>query len=274
MFSILTNPYLLAHTVGLASQVIISLYVLTDMMRTREKRILLSFGIFLAFALAELSLILYYLRNGSVFDLYTSLDAFTWMLAASFLLLSSTAVATLSIYLLEYKVFYLVPTFAFIFSFYTIFYTYSLFKSIFTYYIKTVDVVKITFFISMLLILVVALAGEVLFALIYTRTRSLRVLTFIIGTAFMGFVDIGWDILLEVAPDSLSGLLPSALIRQIIGLHDEYKFLWRGWSLNALYIVINVIFLLGQTNVLDALAKFRRRGRTQKAWIEKMLEEA
>lgn len=279
MVSIITDPYLLAHTVGLASQVIIILYVLIDMVRTREKRLLLSFGIFLTFALVELSLILYYLRNGSIFDIHaeSTVDVFTWMLALSFLLLSSAAVATLAVYLLEYKTLYLVPIFSFILTFYDMFYTYYLFRPIFLEYIRSLAVVRIAAFIAGFTIFIVALAGEVLFALIYRRTKSLRVLTFIIGTTFAGFINIGGIFLLEFGPTTLSmaGLLPNSLAEQIVGFYGVYKTLLEEWPLNALYILIYLLFLLGQTNLLDALARFRRlRGRAQKAWIERMLEEA
>ncbi len=268
LMSILMNPYPLAHLVGLVSEIAISLYIFAEILRTRERRLLLSLSTFLVFALSEFSLVFYYWLNKSVFLVYaeTTVKIFSWFLALSFLLLSSAAVATLAVYLMEFRVFYLVPTMVFLFVFYVLFYTYYLFRAVFLGYIRSIDIIRVSVTFGISILFVIALAGEVLFAMIYRRTKSLRVLSFIIGTSIIGFINLGGEFLLE--------LVPMALIEEPLDIYETYLSLMRGWPLNLLYIVVSLFLLLGQTKILDALARFRglKVGR-EKSWIEKMMEE-
>ncbi len=246
----------------------ISVYILVEVARTRERRLLLSLGTFLVFALSEFSLIFYYWINGSVFLVYaeTTVDIFSWFMALSFLLLSSAAVATLAVYLMEFKMFYLIPTAVFIFVFYVLFYTYYLFKAVFLSYIRSIDVIRVTVTAGILFLFIVAMAGEVLFYMIYRRTRSLRVLSFIIGTTIIGFINLGGEFILE--------LVPMTLFEEPFGLYETYLSLMNGWALNSLYMVVSVVMLLGQTKVFDALARLRGLSvKKEKSWIEKMMEE-
>ncbi len=269
LVSILMNPYPLAHLVGLVTEIAISLYIFVEIVRTRERRLLLSLITFLVFALSEFSLVFYYWLNRSVFLVYaeTTVKIFSWFLAISFLLLSSAAVATLAVYLMEFRIFYLVPTMIFFFVFYVLFYTYYLFRAVFLGYIRSIDIIRISITLGISILFVIALIGEVLFAMIYRRTKSLRVLSFIIGSAIMGFINLGGEFLLE--------LVPMALMEEPLEIYRTYLSLMEGWPLNLLYIAVSLILLLGQTKILDAVARFRGlRVRREKSWIEKMMEEA
>ncbi len=268
IMSILMNPYPFAHLVGLISEIVISIYIFAEIVRTRERRLLLSLITFLVFALSEFSLVFYYWLNRSVFLVYaeTTVKIFSWFLALSFLLLSSAAVATLAVYLMEFRIFYLIPTMIFVFVLYVLFYTYYLFRAVFLGYIRSIDIIRVSITLGISILFIIALVGEVLFAMIYRRTKSLRVLSFIIGTAFMGFINLGGEFLFE--------LLPMALIEEPLEIYRTYLSLVEGWSLNILYIAVSLILLLGQVKVLDALARFRGlRVRREKSWIEKMMEE-
>ncbi len=268
MMSILANPYPLAHLVGLISEIAISIYIFVEIVRTRERRLLLSLVSFLVFALSEFSLVFYYWLNRSVFLVYaeTTVKIFSWFLALSFLLLSSAAVATLAVYLMEFRIFYLIPTMIFVFVLYVLFYTYYLFRAVFLGYIRSIDIIRVSITLGISILFIIALVGEVLFAMIYRRTKSLRVLSFIVGTAIMGFINLGGEFLFE--------LLPMALIEEPLEIYRTYLSLMEGWSLNILYIAVSLILLLGQVKVLDALARFRGlRVRREKSWIEKMMEE-
>ncbi len=266
--SVLLNPYPLAHIVGLISEIVISIYIFVEIAKTRERRLLLSLATFLVFALSEFSLVFYYWLNRSVFLVYaeTTVNIFSWFLALSFLLLSSAGVATLAVYLMEFRVFYLVPTMVFLFVFYVLFYTYYLFRAVFLGYIKSIDIIRASITLGISILFVIALVGEVLFAMIYRRTKSLRVLSFIVGTAIIGFINLGGEFLFE--------LVPMTLIEESLEVYGIYLSLMEGWPLNILYIAVSLILLLGQVKVLDALAKFRGlRVRKEKSWIEKMMEE-
>ena len=268
LMSILMSPYPLAHLVGLISEIAISSYVFVEIVRTRERRMLLSLITFLVFALSEFSLVFYYWSNRSVFLVYaeTTVKILSWFLALSFLLLSSAAVATLAVYLMEFRIFYLVPTMIFLFVFYVLFYTYYLFKVVFLGYIRSIDIIRITITLGISVLFLMALVGEALFAMIYRRTKSLRVLSFIIGTAIMGFINLGGEFLFE--------LLPMALIEEPLEIYRTYLSLMEGWPLSILYIVVSLVMLLGQVKILDSLARFRGlRVRKEKSWIEKMMEE-
>jgi len=267
--SILTNPYPLAHMIGFLSEVVISIYIFVEIVKTRERRLLLSLVTFLIFALSEFSLVFYYWLNRSVFLVYaeTTVKIFGWFLALSFLLLSSAAVATLAVYLMEFRVLYLVPTMIFVFVLYVLFYTYYLFRAVFLGYIRSIDIIRITVTLGIAVLFVIAIAGEALFSVIYRRTKSLRVLSFIIGTTIMGFINLGGEFLLE--------LLPMALVEEPLEVYKAYLLMMEGWSLNILYMAVTLILLLGQTKVLDAVARFRGlRVRREKSWIERMMEEA
>ncbi|MDK2372926.1 MAG: hypothetical protein QI197_06065 [Candidatus Korarchaeota archaeon] len=262
------EPYTLAHSIGLLSEGIVSLYVLFDIIRTRERRLLLSLLTFLMFALTELALLYYYSLNGAVFLIYaeTTVDIFSWFLTLSLVLLSSVAVATLAIYLMEFRVFYLVPLMVFLFVFYVLFYTYYLFRAVFLGYIRSIDIIRATLTAGIMLLFIIALTGEALFGIIYRKTKSLRVLSFILGSAIIGFVNLGGEFLFE--------LLPMTLTEQPLDFYETYTSMMVEWPLNLLYIVVSLVLLLGQTRVFDSLAKLRRpKARKEKYWIEKMMEE-
>ncbi len=268
IMSILMDPYPLAHLVGLVSEIAISIYVFVEIVRTRERRLLLSLITFLVFALSEFSLVFYYWLNRSVFLVYaeTTVKIFSWFLSLSLLLLSSAAVATLAVYLMEFRIFYLVPTMIFLFVFYVLFYTYYLFRAVFLGYIRSIDIVRATITLGISTLFIIAIIGEALFAMIYRRTKSLRVLSFIVGTAVMGFINLGGEYLFE--------LLPMTLVEEPLEIYRAYLSLMEGWPLNILYMVVSLVLFLGQIKILDALAGFRglRVGR-EKSWIERMMEE-
>ncbi len=268
LMSILMDPYPLAHLVGLITEVIISLYVFMEIVKTRERRLLLSLATFMVFALSEFSLIFYYWLNKDVFLVYaeTTVKIFSWFLALSFLLLSSAAVATLAVYLMEFRVLYLVPVMIFSFVLYVLFYTYYLFRAVFLGYIRSIDIIRVTVTLGISILFAMALAGEVLFVIIYRRTKSLRVLSFLIGTTVIGFINLGGEFLLE--------LVPMTLIEEPLEIYRTYLAMMKGWPLNLVYIAVSLILLLGQIRLLDALARLRGlRVRRERSWIEKMMEE-
>ncbi len=265
------DPYVMAHSTSLILCIVIVLYHLATLIRSRPKGLreagptLALIAVFLTFSITEISLIRYYELVGGPFVVNITritLEVDAWLYALASVLLTSSAVVMLAFYLMELKVLYLVPLVATSLSIYITYFTYRLMGIAFFAYLSFNPILSATMALIIGMFLLLGLVAVVLLIYIYLRTKSMRALSFAIGVFIMGMLVLGVD--------SLISTIPMALIGKPAPYRGVFLEMLRDWPLNIVYILASLLFFLGQTRVLDAL--FRAPGKEEKAWIERMME--
>ncbi|MEM0295334.1 MAG: hypothetical protein QXH90_04570 [Candidatus Korarchaeum sp.] len=262
----------MAHSTSLLLSTAVILYHLASLIKFRPRGLreagptLALIGTFLAFSITEIFLIGYYEVVGDPFVVNIpriTLKVDHWFYALASVLLSSFAVVTLSFYLMELKVLYLVPLAGVVSAIYITYFTYRLMGIAFFAYLAFNPILSTTMLFLIGGALISGLIGVALFHYIYFRTKSMRALSFAIGAFIIGMVNLGADYLMST--------LPIAIIGKPLPQREVYLAMLKEWPLNILYILAALLLFLGQTRVLDAL--FKTPSREERTWIERMMEE-
>ncbi len=270
------DPYVLAHTTSLLLMVATSIYHLITLLRLRSSGTSWLKGagptiawllLFALWAVTEYFLLSYYEKIGFPFTILPPrliLDVNSWFYAFITLLISFAFVITISFYLLELKILYILPAVGVSFSFYIVYLTYRLYGiTLFTY-------LEINEVLSGMIALLIGLAqlfgliSVILFLYIYMRTKSMRALSFAIASFIMGLLLLGVDYVLSI--------LPLALTRQMLPFRDGFLRILVDWPLNITYVIAALLMFLGQTRVLDAI--FGPSAKKEVPWIERMMEKS
>ncbi|MEM2378041.1 MAG: hypothetical protein QXV05_05910 [Candidatus Korarchaeum sp.] len=266
------DPYIVAHSTALLLNIAVILYHIATLIRFRPKGLreagptLALIGTFSVFSIMEIFLMRYYELVGDPFvvnvRLFFNIDA--WFYALTAVLLSFFAVATLAFYLMELKVLYLVPLAGVISALYITYFAYRLMGAAFLAYLYFNPILSTTMLLLIGGAFLSGLVAVALFHYIYLRTKSMRALSFGIGTFIAGMLVLGADYLMST--------LPIAIIGKPLPQREVYLAMLKEWPLNILYILAALLLFLGQTRVLDAL--FKTPSREERTWIERMMEES
>ena len=270
------DPYVLAHTTSLLLMAATSIYHLITLLRLRSSGTPWLRGagptiawllLFALWAVTEYFLLSYYEKMGFPFTIFPPrliLDVSLWFYAFITLLISFAFVITMSFYLLELKILYILPAVGVSSSLYIVYLTYRLYGiTLFTY-------LEINETLSSMIALLIGLSqlfgliSVILFLYIYMRTKSMRALSFAIASFIMGLLLLGIDYVLSI--------LPLALTRQMLPWRDEFLRMLVDWPPNVIYIVAALLMFLGQIRVLDAI--FRPSAKKEAPWIERMMEKS
>jgi hypothetical protein len=223
--------------------------------------------LFALWAVMEYFFLLYYEKMGFPFTILPPrliLDVDLWFYAFITLLLSSAFIVTISFYLMEFKVLYLLPPMGVAFGFYLVYLIYRLYGITLFTYLEINEILSSTIALTISMFLIFGFIAIILFLYIYMRTKSMRALSFAIASFIMGLLLLGIDYTLSI--------LPLALTRQILPWRGEFLKMLVDWPLNVIYIIAALLMFLGQIRVLDAI--FKPSAKKEAPWIEKMMEKS
>ncbi|MCS7103876.1 MAG: hypothetical protein NZ992_08385 [Candidatus Korarchaeum sp.] len=263
------DPYVVAHSTSLILCGIITLYHLGTLVRAksfREVAPILAWSItFLVFSITEFSLLRYYDATGDPFVINIpriTLNVDVWFYALALILLTFATICTLAFFLMELKILYLVPLAGVVSALYITYLTYRLMGIAFFAYLSFNPILSSTMVVLIGGALLSGLIAVVLFYYIYLGTKSMRALSFGIGTLIVGMFVLGADYLMAT--------LPIAVIGRPLPQREVYLAMLKEWPLNVMYILASLLLFLGQTRVLDAI--FKVPSKEEKSWIERMME--